>query len=153
MYKNDFKDYKDRNFLLEDGSLNMRGIYKNYSSKIEEQASEFKDISDLAKNLELEALNSTLDKLQLVISIENKVGATTENITDKFVVDNLKELVKKNKQGLYEIIFDTSKVLMIGSMSSVTNSSTVITAYSLNYNKNRVYREAFRACQKHYNCS
>ena len=38
-------------------------------------------------------------------------------------------------------------------MSSVKDTSTVITSYKLIYNKNRIYKEAFEECLKDYNCS
>ena len=69
------------------------------------------------------------------------------------IINNLKDYVKRNKQGLFEILFDTSKLLMIGSFSSVSNSSTVYTSYQLNYKMHRIYKDAFELCLKTHACS
>ena len=48
---------------------NMRKVYKNYQITKEKDAKDFEEISKLAKDVEITALNNTLDKLELRITV------------------------------------------------------------------------------------
>ena len=91
--------------------------------------------------------------MQLEISILQKEGAYARNITEKIVIKDLKEWVHKNSQGQYEILFDTERLLTIGSMNAVGNSTVVYTQYSVSFNQYKIYEEAFNTCLAEYNCS
>ena len=67
------------------------------------------------KQLEYKALNDTLDDMILEISAKTRDGASSNNITEKIEITNLKDYVYKNPHGLYEIKLDTSRLLLVGS--------------------------------------
>ena len=97
----------------------MRQRYSEFRNIEQKEKSDNSDITDLTATVELEALNSTLDKLQLEISVNQQMGAVYSNISEKVIVTNLKDLVYKNEKGLYEIKLDPENLLMLGSLNSV----------------------------------
>jgi len=42
----------------------------------------------------------TLDKIQLAVNVQKKVGIHTENLTEQIIIQDLKNYVKINKYGL-----------------------------------------------------
>jgi len=58
---------------------------------------------DLRPGTEISFLNLTLDRMQLAINVQKKLGLHTENETGQIIIQDLKEYVKINKQGLAEL--------------------------------------------------
>ena len=131
----------------------MRTVYKNFTNTKASEAEGNEDIEVLAENIEATALNDTLDKIHLKITVNQQVGATAVNISDPILITNLKDLVKKNDQDQFQILFDTKPLLMTGSLSSVSNSSVVYTSYELIYKKNFIYKDAVEKCFNNQTCS
>ena len=133
----------------------MRAHFKAYKNKQIENAAKVNEsskIQDALKIAEIVALNDTLDLIVLEISVRKQVGASSDNITEKVEITNLKDYVRKNAHGLYEIQLDTSQLLTIGSNSAVKNIDNIFTSYKFTLNKYLVHKKAFDECMKTYNC-
>ena len=77
----------------------MRQIHTDFINQQTLDEENFSEIGDKSAQLEIEALNSTLEMMQVEFSVLKKEGAFARNISEKILIKDLKEWVHKNSQG------------------------------------------------------